>query len=1106
MKRFLAVFILVSALAGGILYLNYSYKIDDKKVVIEAREEVSLLYLTNKNITSVFRDIAGDLKFLGGHHEMVLLVEYEGGAPSDLYQDFIEFLARERRYASIRYIDNSGNEIFRFDYNDGRPEMVSKNKLRNRADTPWFKQAITFKKGESYISPFDLKAENGDGKKPLKPIIRFATPLFTSNGEKQGVIALDYYGEIFFDNLRTSASSAAGEISLLNRSGYWLMGPKPEDLLGFMLEERKDRTFGNRYPAAWKTISQKESGHFYTSGGLFTFATIYPFREINRAASGTAASSVHLSNGEENGSYHWKIVSRIPHELFNRMEKALRALFMRDYLILVAALGMALGGFFFLYDRRRKAEQAKNEFKEHYRNLVDNMPDGVVVHRNGKIRFVNQAAVNMVGGKSEKELVGKTVIELVHPTCQRTVLERMARAVKGEKADLLEETLVRLNGESFDAEVVGIPILFKGGKSVMAIFRDISGRKKAEREVLEKAGFIDSILRSSLDVAVIATDPEFHVTYFNPMAEKMFGYTADEVTGKTVKEMHLLEKVDYIRFEEAIKKVDETGEYFFTTEWEKNGKLQYLDSRVSRICDQNGGLLGYLKLTRDVTEKKNAEDALRKAEEEAIVARDFLQMLIDAIPSPVFYKNIEGRYMGCNRAFAEFLGKPREEIMGKTVYDMGLKELGDIYRRMDDELFEQGGTQRYESSVIHADGTRHNVIFNKAVFNNPDGSVGGLIGVILDITDLKRAKEELRTARDKAEEANRIKDKFISLVSHDLKGPLGSLLGLLTVLKEDESDALSNIGKRIIKSSLKSGEYMMALIQSLLNISRLRLGNVEPKWEFIDLYPLVVKIIGNLAGMAERKGIKLLNRIPGSTRIHADENLLAQVIQNLVSNSIKFSKKGGQITVYMPDNEPSTIAVADMGIGIAPERLDTLFSYEVKTSTPGTAGEIGTGLGLPLARDIMKAHGGDLIAESAPGNGTIFYAQLPYVKPLALIADSNETDRTFFRQCLEKMGADVLEADNDRTAVALLDKHRPHLIVADIGIEGVAGLSLLEQVKGNRETKSIPVIVVSACEHSAMREKALALGADDLICKPMEQRDFIKLAGNFIGNFLQNHV
>jgi len=1100
MKRFLAVFMLISAFAGGILYLNCNYTIADKKDLIETREEVALLNLTNKNITSIFRDIAGDLKFLGRHHEMVLLVEYEGGAPSDLYQDFIEFLAHARRYASIRYTDNSGNEIFRFDYNDGKPEMASKNRLRNRADTPWFKQATTFKKGEIYISPFVLETENGAVKNLPKPIIRFATPLFTSHGEKQGVVALDYYGEIFLDNFRSAASSAAGEISLLNRSGYWLMGPKPEDLWGFMLEERKDRTFGNRYPTAWKIIRQKESGHFYTSRGLFTFATIYPFRAVNSAPEGTAAPSVHLSNGEKSESYHWKIVSRIPSATFGEIEKQSRTLFMRDYLILVAALG----GFFFLYDRRRKAEQAKNEFEEHYRHLVDNMPDGVVVHRNGTIRFANLAAINMFGGKSAKDIVGKKAIELVHPTYRQKVLARIELAVKGEKADLTENRLVRLDGEPFEAEVVGIPVMFEGEKSVMVILQDVSARKKAEREVLEKAGFIDSILRSSLDVALIATDPEFHVTYFNPMAEKMFGYTADEVTGKTVKEMHLLEKVDHIRFEEAIKKVDEIGEYFFTTEWEKDGEPQYLDSRISQVCDHNGDLLGYLKLTRDVTKKKKAESALRKAKEEAGVARDFLQMLIDAIPSPVFYKNAEGCYTGCNRAFAEFLGKPREEIIGKTVYDMGPKELGDIYRRMDDELFERGGTQRYESSVLHADGTRHNVIFNKAVFNNPDGSIGGLIGVILDITDLKRAKEELRIARDKAEEANRIKDKFISLVSHDLKGPLGSLLGLLTVLKEDESEALSNIGKRIINSSLKSGEYMMALIQSLLNISRLRLGNVEPKREFIDLYPLVVQIIGNLAGMAEKKGIKLLNRIPGSTRIYADENLLAQVIQNMVSNSIKFSNEGGTITVYMPENEPSTIAVADTGIGIAPERLDTLFSYEVKTSTPGTAGEIGTGLGLPLTRDIMKAHNGDLVVESVPGNGTIFYAKLPYVKPLALIADGDDPDRAFFRECLEKMGADVLEADNDSAAVALLEKHRPHLIVADIGMEGVAGLSLLEQVKGNRKTKSIPVIVVAACGNSAMRTKALALGADDFICKPMEQRDFIKLAGNFIGNFLQN--
>jgi len=339
-KRFLPVFIFLALLTGGIISSFYYSDVKQERRLIEIQEK-NIPTLQNDVIASIFRNVVADLMFLVDHHEFLFLLDgHKGDVKKYLGHDFLAFLLREGRYDQIRYLDESGMEIVRYNYNKGRPLAIPQYKLQNKADRYYFRDTIVLKRGEIFISPMDLNKEHGKIEQPIKPMIRFATPVFDSKGKKKGVVILNYFGSILLKNLRKAAEGSQGEVSLLNADGYWFMGPDPEKEWGFMYRDKKDARFESVFPKAWQTISTEESGQFITSSGLFTFSTVYPFREIGHASVGGAETSKQLSTETANGGYSWKIVSRISPEMIKQVSERLLRRYEKIYAIMLLALGL----------------------------------------------------------------------------------------------------------------------------------------------------------------------------------------------------------------------------------------------------------------------------------------------------------------------------------------------------------------------------------------------------------------------------------------------------------------------------------------------------------------------------------------------------------------------------------------------------------------------------------------------------------------------------------------------------------------------------------------------------------------------------------------------
>jgi len=365
----------------------------------------------------------------------------------------------------------------------------------------------------------------------------------------------------------------------------------------------------------------------------------------------------------------------------------------------------------------------------------------------------------------------------------------------------------------------------------------------------------------------------------------------------------------------------------------------------------------------------------------------------------------------------------------------------------------------------------------------------------------KRQETALNSALRQAEEATQLKDKFVSLVAHDLRGPLGAIVGLLELMLISTKDPLTSNQSDTVKHLFTGSRSLLGVVDELLAISRLSTGQIAPKSVFFDLYYSINGAVDRLKQHLDDKGVTITNEIGPNTRVFADPMLFGQVLDNILSNAIKFCPlEGGRITISFSANHAATVTIADNGAGIAEDVIPKMFQLEEKVSVPGTAGETGTGFGMPLSANIMEAHGGKLSAESTIGEGSTFYAVLPTVRPLVLIADDEMIARDIIQLHMENIDVDVITAQNGREALSLLDQGvHPHLIISDIVMPELDGFGLLCELKSNDGTKNIPVIMVTADDKIETRERFLGLGAEDFAVKPLIVHDFIPRVRRFIG-------
>lgn len=293
-------------------FLFNESKVQKKVLMAKERQTIEKLHrIINEDIKSVI----SDLFFLSAHPKLRQILENDSpNLRRELAEDFKIFCDNSMHYDQIRFLDETGMEQIRVNFNQDKSVSVSKGKLQNKAKRYYFTDTFALEPGRIFISPFDLNVEHGRIEQPIKPMIRFGTPVHDLSGQKRGIVLFNYFGTTLIHNLEQALSDPANSLMLLNPQGYWLRGQSPEDEWGFMYENRKDRTLAKRHPEVWEKISTHNEGQFNNDNGIYTFTTIWPLGNGMLSSTGSAAA-YQASNSVLSGkNYFWKIVSLVAND------------------------------------------------------------------------------------------------------------------------------------------------------------------------------------------------------------------------------------------------------------------------------------------------------------------------------------------------------------------------------------------------------------------------------------------------------------------------------------------------------------------------------------------------------------------------------------------------------------------------------------------------------------------------------------------------------------------------------------------------------------------------------------------------------------------------
>jgi signal transduction histidine kinase len=347
--------------------LGYIYSVDasSELATIEANEQTRIEVLSEV-ISSDFNAVVSDLILVADDVDLARWLADDGSASrADVAQHFLSMSENTGLFDQIRYIDETGMEVVRVNYNNGDPEIVPDDQLQNKAGRYYFEDTNGLNAGEIFVSPFDLNMENGEIEQPLKPMIRFGTPVFDSDGERRGIVLVNYFGENLIDNLQWVAADANSQFMLLNEDGYWLVGLEAADEWGFMYEDaRQALTFDNRYEEAWEQIASADAGQF-RQDHLFTYEAIYPLEEVQRFVTTT---DLDVETSQDVNEYRWSLVSFLPATQLSPWEVG----GLQSYLLLGAVLAVGLmmisGG---LGWTTLRSEIAEAEVRRHRDNLEE---------------------------------------------------------------------------------------------------------------------------------------------------------------------------------------------------------------------------------------------------------------------------------------------------------------------------------------------------------------------------------------------------------------------------------------------------------------------------------------------------------------------------------------------------------------------------------------------------------------------------------------------------------------------------------------------------------------------------------------------------------------
>ncbi|MCX5807509.1 MAG: response regulator [Proteobacteria bacterium] len=443
----------------------------------------------------------------------------------------------------------------------------------------------------------------------------------------------------------------------------------------------------------------------------------------------------------------------------------------------------------------------------------------------------------------------------------------------------------------------------------------------------------------------------------------------------------------------------------------KEDKIIYIEvSAVKTIYNNEPASLAFL---RDITERKKTEDKLSEQ-------INFLQTLIDDVPNPIFYKDINGLYLGCNKAFEQYRGITREELIGKTLMELNYTyEEVSLHFASDMELINNPGQKTYRLNYADQKGINREIITKKATFTNSDGVLAGIVGVVIDITEQKQAEEVMKKAMEDSNAANKAKSDFLANMSHEIRTPMNAIIGMTNLILDTE---LTQGQRELLEITKTSANALLNIINDILDFSKIEAGKMDFEKIDFDLHITIEDTIDTLAVKANEKGLELVCFINPDvpSLLRGDPGRLRQILLNIIGNSIKFTEKGAvSVMVGLAyENEVNvapSFSITDTGPGIPEDKLQKLFKSFSQIDSSITRKYGGTGLGLAISKNLVEMMGGKIGVKSEDGKGSTFWFT-------AIFEKQSKTVPETFHTPIDKTNQRILIVDDNKTNCYVLSK------------------------------------------------------------------------------------
>jgi PAS domain S-box-containing protein len=623
---------------------------------------------------------------------------------------------------------------------------------------------------------------------------------------------------------------------------------------------------------------------------------------------------------------------------------------------------------------------------------------------------------------------------------------------------------------------------------------------------MEQGAATDPLFRSLVDAvkdyAIFMLTPEGRVSTWNRGAQALKGYEADEIIGTHFSKFYPSADVAAGKCEHELAVASRDGR-FEDEGWQvrKDGSRFWANVVLTAMKSPAGELVGFVKVTRDLTERRAAEEHRRAVEER-------FRLLVESVADyAIFHLDPKGNISSWNTGAERIKGYRPDEILGRhfsVFYPEADVKAGKC------ELELQGAAElgRFEDEGwrVRKDGSRFwaNVVIT--ALRDPSGKLVGFGKVTRDLTERKRAEEEA-AARLAAERANQTKDEFLAMLGHELRNPLAPIVSALQLLKL--SGSVKNVREhQIIERQVNQ---MVRLVDDLLDVSRISRGKIELKKKPVDLLEVLARAAEMSIPAFERKGHKFVVHAPSHPLIvSGDDARLIQVFANLLTNAGKYTPDGGQVQLTVKEvGREIEVEVRDNGIGIEPALLPRVFELFVQGYRDAENAEGGLGVGLTLVRSLVELHDGRVEARSAGrGSGSTFTVRLPLhtqaaqAEPLpafgeafeqstgprrkVLIVDDNQDARELLAELLQTLGHEVKTASDGPGALELMRRFAADVAVLDLGLPGMSGTELATQIKQRDPAGHIQLIALTGYGQPSDRLQTRAAGFDLHFVKPID--------------------